>query len=81
MATFIPESRGILAPVAAPTATSNTVNSDYTESPNGGRLFAADDSASNLPSLSYVQNYVANNALGTYRVRAHAGRRTGDPLL
>ncbi len=55
-----------LAPVADPTLTGNTIDSGYTESPTGADLRARDDSAGNLPSLSYIQNYVANNTLGTY---------------
>jgi len=61
-----PEVGWDLAPVAAPTISGNTVDSDYTESPTGARFFAADNSAANLPGLSYIQNYVANNNLGTY---------------
>ncbi len=60
-----------LAPVVAPTVTGTTVDADYTESTGdasttGARFFAADDSAGNLPGLTYIQDYVAGNTLGTY---------------
>ncbi len=55
-----------LAPVADPTVTGNTIDANYTESPSGARFLAWDNSAANLPSVSYIQNYVTNNNLGTY---------------
>ena len=61
-----PEVGWDLASVATPTITGNTVDASYTELPTGSRFFAADNSAANLPGLSFVQNYIANNNLGNY---------------